>query len=381
MKVTGIIAEYNPFHSGHAYQLKFAKTFSDAVIVVMSGSFVQRGDVAIFDKWSRSDTALKNGADLVLELPVVFSMNTAERFAFGGISILDKIKITDYVLFGSECGNIDKLLTAASLLENEDTEISEKIRNFMSFGDSYPVARQKAYESVIDSSLLSSPNNILGLEYIRQLYRKNSKIKPVTLKREGADYHENTLKAEFPSATALRNAIINEGYEYELFYGSDIHRIENLYSAILYNIRKNGQNAFSDIFDVSEGIENRIILASQTAKSFNDLINKVNTKRYTDAKIRRIILSSLLGLNSSLSKSDPCYIRVLGATKTGFELLKKIKSKSNVNIITKTADFKEKNLMFEKDILSTDIYDLSADSPGGFGRDFKQSPIIYGGKE
>ena len=381
MKVTGIIAEYNPFHKGHEYQLNFAKSISDAVVVVMSGSFVQRGDVAVFDKYIRTKIALEHGADLVLELPVVFSLNTAERFAFGGISILNSLNIIDFLLFGSESGNIEILQNAAHILETEPEEVSAKIKTLLNEGISYARARETAYSEIIDSSLLSNPNNILALEYLRQLYRKKSNITPLTQKRIGSSYHEQKTENDFPSATAIRNAIINDGFLYPLFDTAVIHRLSNLDTPMIYNIRKNKKDAFSGLLDVCEGIENRIISASNSAKSIDEIVSLVSTKRYTNSRIRRILLSSLLGINSDLSLHEPKYIRVLGATKAGFSLLKEIKKNSTIDIITKTADYKKQNLMFEKDILATDIYDLSSDILQGGGCDFKTSPIIGGNYE
>lgn len=380
MKITGIIAEYNPFHNGHAYQLEFAKKFSDAVVVVMSGSFVQRGDVAIFDKFSRTEIALKNGADVIFELPVVFSMSTAERFAFGGVSILNSLNVLDFLLFGSECGDIDALKSAAHLLENEPPEISEKIKTLMDKGFNFPKARELAFSGVIPSHLLSSPNNILGLEYIKKLYSLNSSIIPVTQKRMGEGYHSKNINSEFMSATAIRNAIFNENYSYDVFSGSPVHRLSRLDFPVLYNIRKNKEEAFFNIPDVSEGLQNRIIQFAGSASSIDELVSLVSTKRYTDTKIRRIILSSLLGIEADLLKETPKYARLLGATKKGLEVLKEIKAKSNLKIITKAADYKEEDEMFKKDILSTDIYDLTSDRPCGSGQDFKNSPVIIGGK-
>lgn len=374
MKVTGIVAEYNPFHKGHEYQLNYAKTISDAVVVVMSGSFVQRGDVAIFDKYTRADVALKHGADLILELPVVFSLNSAERFSYGAVAILDKLNIIDYILFGSESGDIEKLQHAAMLIENEPENVSNRIKELLDKGESFAYARETAFSDIIDSSLLSSPNNILALEYIRQLIKRHSKIKPITQKRAGSGYHEKELNEAFPSATALRHAILNDNFSYSLFSKAVIHRLERLDNLILYNIRKNKQAAFHNISEVSEGIENRII--NTNAGSINCLVDLTYSKRYTKARVRRILLSSLLGLNSSLSKKEPEYIRVLGATKTGLSLLKEIKNKSDLDIITKTADYKKDNPMFEKDILASDIYDLSGDILTGAGTDFKTSPVI-----
>ncbi len=379
MKITGIIAEYNPFHNGHMLQLEYAKSFSDAVIVVMSGSFVQRGDVAVFDKHSRAKSALSHGADIVFELPVVFSISTAERFAFGGVSILNNLNVIDFLLFGSESGDIEALKQGAELLLNEPVDVSKKIKKLMSDGLSFPKARELAFSGLIPPTLLSSPNNILGLEYIKKLLEFNSSIVPITQKREGEGYHSKNLGSKFSSATAIRNAILTENYSYELFSNCPVHRLEKLDTALIYNIRKNKENAFLDTPDISEGLQNRIIEASKKANTIDELISLVLTKRYTETKIRRIILSSLLGINSNLQKKEPQYAKLLGATKKGLEALKEIKEKSSLKIITKTADFKEKDEMFEADILSTDIYDLTSDCPSGSSQDFKNSPVIIGG--
>lgn len=380
MKVTGIIAEYNPFHKGHEYQLNYAKAVSDAVVVIMSGSFVQRGDATVFDKFVRAEAALKHGADLVLELPAVFALNTAERFAFGSIAVLDKLNIIDFLLFGSENGNIEELKQAAILLEKEPEDVSKKISALLDSGEGFAGAREKAFAGFIASSLLSLPNNILALEYLRQLYRRNSKILPLTHKRLGSNHHDVNLDSTHPSASAIRHAILNENLSYAPFNNSVIHRLNKLDLPVLYNIRKNKSSAFKDIFDVSEGIENRIVKAASASGSIEELVNRTASKRYTKSRIRRILLSSLLGFTADLSADEPQYIRVLGATKTGFSLLKEIKQNSGLDIVTKTADYKKNNnKMFEKDILATDIYDLTADISQGTGLDFKTSPIIIGG--
>ena len=190
MNITGIITEYNIFHNGHKYQIDEIKKHSDAVIVVMSGSFVQRGDVAITDKWSRAKTALLGGVDLVIELPVCYALNAAPNFATGGINILNALGVVNNICFGSESGSIDELMSAAELLENENSEISEKIKKYVMGGMSYPNALTKAYSALIPSDILSEPNNILATEYIRALIRSDSKIKPMTVKRHTAGYHD-----------------------------------------------------------------------------------------------------------------------------------------------------------------------------------------------
>ncbi len=378
MKTAGIIAEYNPFHSGHKYQIELLKKDFDAIVIIMSGSFVQRGEAAVFDKWSRCNVALKNGADLVIELPVAFSAATAERFAFGAVSILNSINVINSLSFGSECGDIQKLKDSALTLINEPDYISEKIKKLVSSGIGYAAAREQAYHGIIDSDILKSPNNLLSLEYIRHLILLNSDITPITHKRIGGAYHDTNINTEYASASAIRQQILNNNYKYEEFNGCSIHRTQNLFPVIAYNLRTKGTSAFNDIFDVTEGIENRIINSCNSSLSFDELINTVCTKRYTKSKIRRILLSALLGITNNMVQESPEYFRVLGASQTGIRLLSEIKEKSQIQIITKAADFKNFNKMFDTDILSTDIYELCSENPKSFGLDFKNSPIIGG---
>ena len=218
MKITGIIAEYNPFHNGHKYQIEEAKKFSDAVVVIMSGSFVQRGSIAITDKWTRAKVAAENGADLVLELPVIYSLNTAQRFAKGAVEILDRTNVIDYLCFGSESGNVDELTKVADMLINEPEDVSEKIKKFIAEGISYPAARQKAFRGLIDEEILSSPNNILALEYIKALIEIESSIEPVTVKRYGTDYHDEFAKNGIASASAIRSMIKNQENVIMIFF-------------------------------------------------------------------------------------------------------------------------------------------------------------------
>lgn len=384
MNTGAVICEYNPFHNGHKFQLEKIKKECDRVICVMSGSFVQRGDVAVVDKWTRAAMALNNGADLVIELPVCFSLNTAERFSFGAVSLIDSLGVCDSLYFGSESGNIDTLKNAASVLLNEPKEISDKIKKLMDSGISYPMAREEAFCNLIDKDLLSEPNNILALEYIKSLMAINSKIKPITIKREISHHHETTPQNNITSATAIRELIKNgEDFNsyipentinlYENFNRPDV---ENLSDILLYTIRTKSTEEISNINEVTEGLENRIKDAINYANTFDCICEFVKTKRYTMSKIRRILLSIILGLDKDLSKKPPEYLRVLGMNKKGMDILSQIKTKSSLPIITKVADFKENSESFKKDILSTDIFSLSTVNNNLFGKDFKTSPVI-----
>lgn len=217
MKTAGIIAEYNPFHTGHEYQINYIKEKlrTDYVVIAMSGDFVQRGTPALFSKYVRAEMALRSGADLVLELPVSISSASAELFARGGVQLLDGLGVTDILCFGSECGDTDALMELAKILAEEPEAFQDALRRNLKDGMTFPKARSMALSAVFPEAekyqqLLSSPNNILGIEYCKAILRENSSISPVSIKREGNDYHENTLfENHFPSASAIRNAILD----------------------------------------------------------------------------------------------------------------------------------------------------------------------------
>ena len=382
--VCGIIAEYNPFHNGHKYQLDLIKKSYEAIVVVMSGSFTQRGDTAIIDKWSRAKSALLSGADLVIELPTVYAMNTAERFAFGGISILDSLGVVDAISFGSECGDISALENAAEALIFETQEEKEEIFRLLKDGSSYAAAREAAFSGKIPSQILSSPNNILAVEYIKHLKLLKSSIKPVTHRRLGSDYSSRELDSPLASATAIR-----ENYEkaeiksqmpedvYEILKNSPKHFLTNLDTAAVSYIRSQGPDALKNSLECVEGIENRIYNAARKSSTIAEIENMCCTKRYTRAKIRRIILTSMLSITSDMSTIKPDYARILGATNKGRHLISSIQEKSSLSLITKAADFKNSSVLFEKDCLATDIWALSTcDDDKKAGMDFTTSPVM-----
>lgn len=375
MKITAVIAEYNPFHYGHKYQLDEIKKTADAVVVIMSGPFVQRGEVAITDKWTRAKAALLSGADLVLELPVIYALNTAQKFAFGAVDILNKMNVVDELCFGSECGDVHILTQAAEILENEPDEISEKIKQLVSSGVSYPSAREKAYEGAINDGVLSTPNNILAVEYIRALKRLDSSIKPVTLKRIGAGYHDTQTK-DIASASGIREAIsqnkdISKLMPYPEF---DIYTTEALDTALTAKLRLMTAEELSCINGVSEGLENRILAAAMVNSTIDDIANAIKTKRYTMTRIKRILMSVLLDMTYELCESRVGYIRVLGMTSVGSEILRSVKRNSELDIITKVADCKM-NDIFKADIKAQNIFTLCGNKKNG-NIDFITSPVI-----
>lgn len=383
--ITGVIAEYNIFHKGHKYQIDEIKKFSDAVVAVMSGSFVQRGDVAVTDKWSRAKMALIGGADLVIELPVCYALNAAPNFAVGGVNILNALGIIDNIAFGSESGNIDELLNAARLMENESNDIADKVKLHMSEGMSYPSALSKAYNGLICSELLSEPNNILAAEYIRALIRSNSSIHPITIKRNSAGHHDTAISGNIASASKIREMIFEGNdisrlipYSLSDIGGSIPYSLSFIDSAIIAKLRTSNADYLKNISEMSEGLENRIIQSAMETDNFVTLTEKVKSKRYTMSKIRRIIIAFLLSFTKDIYKPVPEYIRVLGMNKTGMEVLKMAKKSCCVPIITKAADFKEHSPQFALDIRATDIAMLCCPDPRKRigGMDFKTSPVI-----
>lgn len=374
MKITGVIAEYNPFHFGHKYQLSKIKENSDAVVVIMSGPFVQRGDIAITDKWSRAKAALLNGADLVLELPVIYALNSAKEFSFGAVDILNRTNVIDELCFGSECGDINVLKSAANKIENESDETSSKIKGLLKSGLSYPAAREKAFGDHAGDGILSEPNNILAVEYIRALIHFNSSITPGTIKREGAGYHD-TETEKFASASGIRKKIFNNeefSLPYDDFEVFDTSALDLPLTAVLRSMDK---EALSKINGVTEGLENRIIAAALKESSTENIAAIIKTKRYTLTRIKRILYSALLGMTKDLTRLPVNYIRVLAMNSNGKEILKQIKKKSDLTIITKTADYTSSDAVFNMDIKAQNIAMLCSKSKTG-NADFTTSPVI-----
>lgn len=390
MKTAGLIAEFNPLHNGHAYLMQKIKSENDALICVMSGNFVQRGDIAIADKWTRAKTALSCGADLVIELPVCFALNTAQKFAYGGIYLLHASGIADTVYFGSECGDIHRLLSAAHAIVHEPPKVSASIKQFLAQGMNYPTARQKAFHSLISEEILSCPNNILAIEYLCALYQLDSHIKPVTIARTGSGYHDRSPAGRIASATAVR-CMLTDNEDFRPYMPSSAYDLIQtaitqqsapynrayLSRALRVIVRTRGLSYLKTINDMQEGLENRIFSVCKTADTFDHIAEQIKTKRYTRAKIDRILMSILLGLTKELSQSHPQYFRVLGMNQTGMRLLAEMKKSSSLPIITKTADAPT-SPMLEKDILATDLASLCLPESfvQPFGRDYTTPPVI-----
>lgn len=351
--ITGIICEFNPFHAGHKYLIDSVKKENDGIVCVMSGNFVQRGEFAVYDKFSRAKTALENGADLVIELPCVYSLRSAEGFARAGVEILEATNMVDRIAFGAECDNMDEL----KRLSYEIFEKEQEIKAEMKKGITYPAARK----AVIGSSLLDTPNNILAVEYI-----KSTKLPCTAVKRIGKGHDSDDEKY---SASEIRK---------KLSY-NEICSLKNCETAVLAKLRYMTANDFLEIEDVTEGLENRIADMVRISTSLDELYDNIKTKRYTHSRIRRIILKAYLGITKEYTEKVP-YIRILGFNSKGQEILAKMKKNANLPIIsrysdTDTLDEYGKDL-FELECRCTDLYNLGYKNPLPCGTEQRSKVII-----
>lgn len=406
-KILGIVSEYNPFHNGHIVHLRqsIESTQSQFVIAVMSGNFIQRGDTAIVDKWTRAEMALRQGVDLVIELPTVYATSSAENFAYGAIKILDIIGIVDYVSFGSECGNINLMADIADVLNDEPQEYSQLLHDQLQLGRSFPSAREIAINeyflgNTTYTNILKSPNNILGIEYIKALKALNSNIIPITIRRNYVDYNSTSpdLEKGIASASAIRTMIQNgksirkvvPQTTYDLIkqkakLGQLISGIGHYSNQIIYNLRKMSLDEIANLADVSEGLENVIKLASMRTSNVYEAISMIKSKRYTQSRIQRIMLYSLLGITKKdieLSKKVTPYIRILGFTSKGKRLISAISDANpKLNIIISVKKFVDsnnnKNLhsLLNKDIFATNVYTTAFESEGYGNIDFTKKII------
>ena len=344
MKICAVICEYNPFHNGHLYQLKEAKRLSgaDAVLCIMSGNFVQRGEAAVADKFTRAKHAVWGGADIVIELPTIFATSNAELFAKGAISILSAIPAVSTLCFGAETNDKDALIKAATLLQKEPEEVSQKIKALTSEGMSYAKARASAWEGLLPCDLLTSPNNILGLEYTRAILAQNANIDILPIQRIGGGYKDTELKENFSSASAIRAAISTErSIENALpeFTLNDLPKAltDKLDCLEKYAILSRNEEEIAKVCDCTEGLEN----ALKKAALFDDsLVDSLTSARYTSARIRRIALQNLLKIEESFIRESlqaPLYLRVLAAKKASIEALSAL-SESTLPIIARAHD-------------------------------------------
>lgn len=384
MKTAAVICEYNPFHNGHRYlNDRIKHDYADATVAIMSTSFTQRGDVAVFDKFTRAKTALNNGVDLVVELPVVYAVSNAEIFAKNGVAIAKNLN-ADLLCFGSEKGDIDLINSAAKALQSE--RVNDRIKEHMSLGNNYPVSLQKALceccgEKI--SNAVNTPNDVLGVEYCKAAL--STQITPVAIKRYKVDHDSSAVNENFASASMIRQMLENkESAERFLPQNAqicDCAFISRLEKVIMYKLRTMTPESIKQLPDVSEGLENRIFSSVLKSTSVNELLDNIKTKRYTMARLRRILIYALLDIDKNIQKIPVPYIRVLGFNDKGAQILKGAKSTSNIPIITKTALgyktlFDDAKKVFDKEILASNIYSLACENILPCNRDFLTNPIV-----
>lgn len=332
MRVCGIISEYNPFHTGHAYQLAAARAAgAEKIVVVMSGQFVQRGMTACLDKWQRANAAIAAGADLVLELPVSFAAASAERFAAGGVSVLRKLGCVSMLHCGSECGDAALLRDTARNLDRLE------LSGWLKQGLSYPAALRRAMEEQYGEAaarLLDTPNNILAIEYQRAIDRLGGGITLYTVPRAGAA-HDGAPAGGYASASWIRRTWAEKGSsavaEYLPYTPPTGFRAENgLEQAALYRLSTLSKAGFAALPDVNEGLENRLYRAAKTADTLEGFCTAVQTRRYPLARIRRIVTAALLGIRAEERPAEPVSARVLAVAEGGYEILRSAKREKKI---------------------------------------------------
>lgn len=362
MKIAGIIAEYNPFHKGHEYQITCTRKHfgADYVIVAMSGDYVQRGTPALLPKHIRAEMALKCGADLVLELPVSVSTASAELFAKGGVQLLENLGVVDFLCFGSESGSVSELKSLAAVLTEEPEEYKQVLKKHLSQGKTFPSARALALQEYIKTAscdslkhaeeILLSPNNILGIEYCKALLRIKSSIEPCTLKREGAGYHDTSLFNQNPSASAIRKHFLSsennlkdmeEALPKEVFPVLLKAFTENAFVteedlSLLLHYRLLEEQKPELFLDVSPELSRRICNTRNKYQSFSQFVSLLKTKEMTQTRIQRALLHLLLQIRET-PENIP-FARVLGFRRESTPLLKEIKKRNSIPLVTKVSD-------------------------------------------
>ena len=406
--VLGIIAEYNPFHNGHLYQIEEAKrqTGAEYVVVIMSGNFTQRGNTSLINKWAKTQMALENGVDIVLELPTIYSISSAENFAQGAIKILESLKVVDTLCFGTETGDFAALNNIANVLHNEPKEYSAILNHELGKGISYPKARENALMMYLNdikryANILSGSNNILAIEYLKALKKLKSEIKPFPIERKKVYYNDEKIVDEFASSTAIRKLVALEQYDdlrkvmprnsymllkEEIRKGNYVLDLIKYEKEILYTLRKMTLKEIANLPDVAEGLEHAIKNAANSCNTLLEFVNIVKTKRYTQTRIQRILLYALLGITKKdmeNSKKIIPYARVLGFNNKGKEMLSDICNiNPKIQMITSVKKFIEQNNnkvlreMLEKDIFATDIYTLGYESDSWANLDYTNKLLI-----
>lgn len=407
MKIVGIIAEYNPFHAGHAYHIEETRkqTGADYIVVVMSGDFVQRGAPAFLPKHTRTQMALLGGADVVFELPATHACQSAELFALGGVTLLNGLGCVDQISFGSESGNIEAFEILGNFLSTETVEYQDLLKKFLKNGISYPAARQQAIEILFSSSpihqeistLLASPNNILGIEYCKALNRIHSNIKPFTMVRTGSDYHSQTLEGHFPSASAIRAKCVTPNSlcssDMSTYFPSRVFQFMNeqlvghttlteqdfslLFRWMLYS---HSTDSLCQYMDINPELGNRLINTRNHYETFSQFLSLLKTKELTYSRLSRALFHILLDIKEI---SPLCYARLLGFKKSAAPVLREIKKHGTIPLITKLADAssilsQEQMALLEKNVIISNLYEnvLCEKYKKTFVHEYKKNLII-----
>lgn len=389
MKTSAVIAEYNPFHNGHKYQIDTIKKIkNDPIIVIMSGNFTQRGTPSIINKFKRAETAVLNGANLVLELPVIYSSSNAEIFAKGAVYILNSLGIVDNLFFGSE-DNINIILNILEKLESNKEYIDTYIKKYLEKGYSY----LKSYELSLDflddneKEVLKKPNNILAFEYIKAINLFNSSITPNSILRKDTYHGSSITTKNFSSASNIRDLVYNDKLHsiknfvpqnsFESLENKEVNNFNNYFNIFKYLLLSNKIN-FNNYYDYEDGLENRLIKYINS-KDIYEFINNISSKRYTKARISRLINNIILDVDKNLIKesfSSPAYIRILAMDSEGRKIIKSIENENIINKFSKSKNINNDILqkIINKQIESTNIYNLFMNKT--INEDFIQSPIF-----
>lgn len=410
MKVTGIITEYNPFHNGHMHHLTLSRQRTDAdyIVVVMSGNYTQRGIPALMDKYLRTQMALENGADLVLELPLLYATGSAEYFSTGAVTLLDKLGVVDSLCFGSECGTIAPFMQIATLLNKESKEYTSILQEALKRGDSFPIARKNALLSLSPAindieEILSSPNNILGIEYIKALQMRNSSIVPYTIKRIGSDYNSSILEGERSSALAIRQSLLSN---------TDIKQVKSQVPTTVFSVLdrewQKSYPIFADDFslmlqykllscdssvlasfmDMSSDLSDKVKKNLKNFTSYNGFCDTLKSKDITYTRLSRCLLHTLLDITKEDLKRYKSldyipYARILGFKKESSELLGTIKENASIPMISKLADApkvlsSDALSMLEKEITASHIYEavVSQKFKQGMNNEYTRQIVI-----
>ena len=412
-KVVGIIAEYNPFHNGHSYHIQNTKaqTGADFVVAVMTGNFTQRGNTSVINKWEKAKMALNGDADVVIELPTIYSISSAENFASGAVKILNELGIVDTISFGMEANDVSTLNNIANVLVNEPPEYKVILEHELGKGNSFPKARENALMMYLNdikryANVVKGSNNILAIEYLKALKKQKSSIVPFGVKREKVYYNSTKIIDEYASATGIRNLLLHNQIEEvrkvvpaksysillnNLRQGTYVLDIIAYNDEIIYKLRSMTVKQIANLPDVSEGLEYLIKDVSNKTNNLIELINGIKSKRYTQTRIQRILLYALLGITKKdmeMSKKITPYIRVLGCSEKGKILLSQINSKAKVITSLKKYEVSNKNKRFcigkqkalnrmlEIDKTATDIYTIGYKKDSKAGLDYTKGLIL-----